>query len=177
MEIRFGFIRNEIELKALILYILKHIVHPVPMNELTDVTLLCDGGISYFDFSECLSDLEKTGHVTSKDDRWSITEKGLENGGAVEDTIPYSVRIRAERAAAGVRQLLERDAMISATHELRQRGGMTVKLSLSDGVGKLIDLELLCGDETQAEKIESNFRKSAENIYGQLVELLLGEKI
>ncbi|MBQ2231337.1 MAG: DUF4364 family protein, partial [Oscillospiraceae bacterium] len=84
-------------------------------------------------------------------------------------------RIRADKASATTRQLLERDSMIHATHELRQLGGFTVKLSMGDGMGQLIDLELLCGDSDQAKKIESNFRKHAEKLYGKIIELLMNE--
>lgn len=175
MEPRYGFIHDEMELKILILYVIRRVSVPVPRNELTDLVLLCDDGIGYFEFTECLFDLIKTGHVREEEGSYLLTQKGLENGEATEKSIPYSVRIRAEKACATVKQLLERDSMIHATHELRQLGGFTVKLTMGDGMGDLIDLELLCGDADQAKKIESNFRKHAEKLYGKIIDLLMSE--
>ena len=63
MEQRFGFIHDEMELKVLILYVLRKVNMPVPRNELTDLVLLCDDGIGYFEFAECLYDLIRTGHI------------------------------------------------------------------------------------------------------------------
>ena len=37
-------------------------------------------------------------------------------------------------------------------------GGCFVHLAMSDGEGEIIRLDLLCGDEEQAKKIEKNFR-------------------
>ena len=175
MEQRFGFIHDEMELKVLILYVLRKVNMPVPRNELTDLVLLCDDGIGYFEFAACLYDLIRTGHIREEDGAYALTQKGVENGMAAEQGIRYSVRIRADKASATTRQLLERDSMIHATHELRQLGGFTVKLSMGDGMGQLIDLELLCGDADQAKKIESNLRKHAEKLYGKIIDLLMNE--
>ena len=175
MEQRFGFIHDEMELKVLILYVLRKVNMPIPRNELTDLVLLCDDGIGYFEFAECLYDLIRTGHIREEDGAYALTQKGVENGMAAEQGIRYSVRIRADKASATTRQLLERDSMIHATHELRQLGGFTVKLSMGDGMGQLIDLELLCGDADQAKIIESNFRKHAEKLYGKIIDLLMNE--
>ena len=47
-----------------------------------------------------------------------------------------------------------------------------VHLSLGDGVGKLIDMNLACADENQAKKIKRNFRHNAEKIYKEIIEAL-----
>ena len=45
-------------------------------------------------------------------------------------------------------------------------------LAISDGKGEIIRLERLSSGEAQAERIEENFRRHAEKIYGQIIELL-----
>ena len=47
-----------------------------------------------------------------------------------------------------------------------------VHLALSDGMGEILNLQMLCGGEEQAEKLEANFRKNAEKYYTQIMELL-----
>ena len=173
MEQRFGFIHDKMDLKVLILFLLRRLPAPVDRESLMDITLLCDDGVGYFEFSECLHELLETEHVSLENNMYLVTEKGRLNGEATESGLPYSVRMRAEKAAAALSGVLKRDSMISVSHELRQRGGYTVKLSMSDGIGPVIDMELLMGDDSQVKKVESNFRKNAENYYTRIVELLL----
>jgi len=98
MERRFGFIRDKLDIKVLILFILQRISEPVSLDELAELTL-CDGAISYFDFAECVSELVASDHISADGDRYLITEKGARNGAITEGGLPYSVRVKAERTA------------------------------------------------------------------------------
>lgn len=175
VEERLGFIHGEMELKVLILFILRRLPERAAFDELTDMTLLTDGAIDYFDFTESLSDLERTGHVDKDGDGYLITEKGKVNGEAMETSLPYSVRVRAEKAAATLANLQRRRGMIEASHRMRNRGGFTVHLAMSDGLGPILSLDLLTGDDKQSALIEENFKKNAEKLYGKIVELLMNE--
>ncbi len=176
MEERLGFIHDEMTLKVLILFILSRLPEPVERQELTDTVLLCDNAISYFDFSECLEHLVSTGHAELSRGLYAVTDKGRDNCEAAESILPYSVRVRAEKATYALASIQRRSAMIRASHEMRARGGFTVKLSMSDGVGDVLSLELLVGDEKQSAAIEENFRRNAESIYGSFINILLEEK-
>jgi len=172
MEERFGFIRSELDIKILILFVLRRLVQPVDLETLTDLTLI-DDGISYFDFADCVSDLVRTGHVLLKSGLYSVSEKGAANGAAVESSLPYSVRVKAEKAAAAQAAIQARDSMITASSTVRRRGGCTVQLGLSDGVDAVLDLAVLVPDAEKAEMIQKHFRAHAEQIYKQIMELLL----
>jgi len=92
-----GFIQDKLEIKFLILYIAARVEEPVPFDTLLDLTL-CDDAIDYFDFSECLTDLVRTEHLTLSDSGlYSLTEKGARNGAACESSLPYSVRQRCDK--------------------------------------------------------------------------------
>ena len=74
-----GFITDKLEIKFLILYIMARIIEPIPFSTVQDLTM-CDDGVDYFDFSECLNDLIKTEHLTlSAEGMYALTEKGLRN--------------------------------------------------------------------------------------------------
>ena len=53
MRRRFGFIHEEFEIKILILFILRRLSAPIPIDTLAEL-VICDDGISYFEFSECV---------------------------------------------------------------------------------------------------------------------------
>ena len=175
MEERFGFIHEEFDIKILILYILRRLPEKIPFEDLAELTL-CDEGISYFEFAECLASLVESGHIASTDDQYAITPKGGQNGEALESNLPYSVRIKAEKATSVVALIQKRNELIRASHTVRSRGGCTVNLSMSDGIGTLMKLELLAGSEEQAARLERNFKADAENLYGRIVALLSGEE-
>ena len=53
-----GFIHDKLEIKLLILYITARVIEPIPFDTVWDLAM-CDEGVDYFDFAECLSDLNK----------------------------------------------------------------------------------------------------------------------
>ena len=167
----FSFIQEQIEVKVLILFIMQRLPEPVTLDVLTGLTL-CDDGIGYFDVTECIADLLKTKHLRLEDGKYSLTPKGKRNGKTLEKNLPYSVRIKAEASAALVRVNLNRDAMIKTQRSVNDSGGYKVSLSLSDGIGDIISLELFAANEQQADTIEKGFRRDAEHIYHAIIDIL-----
>ena len=62
MNERFGFIHEKLDIKLLILFILRRLPGVVDRSMLTEL-VQCDGGVGYFDFSDCLSELVDAGQV------------------------------------------------------------------------------------------------------------------
>lgn len=165
-----GFIHEKLDIKILILYILRRLPGEVEAETLRGL-VMCDDGIGYFDYSDCLSELVTGGNVEEKNGSYAITEKGARNADAVESSLPYSVRKKAERLLAPVQEKMRRDASIVARHELTG-DGCTVTLGMGDGKGELIRLSFVCAGEEQAKRIEQNFRRDAETYYQKIAELL-----
>ena len=171
---KFGFIREKLDIKILILFILRRLPDEIDEGKLSSLIFI-DDGINYFDYMECLTELEKTGHITIRDGRYKITPKGDRNGAAIESSIPYSVRAKAERASLELASSMRRNAMIEASHVIDENGSPVIALSLSDGMGEILSLHLLASGEEEAKIIEGNFRLDAERIYNKIVEILLDE--
>lgn len=167
----FGFIHGELDIKILILFVLRRLPSPVDAQTLEELCA-CDTGIGYFDYAECLAHLVETGHVDEVSaGNYLITEKGARNGETTESGLPYSVRMKAESLIAPVAEAMRRDRMIETAHETSDVG-CTVSLSLSDGKGEILAMRILAADEEQAESVEQNFRRDAEGIYGRIIEIL-----
>ena len=166
-----GFIHEELDIKILILFVLRRLPGVVDPSELSDLCRSCDEGFDYFEYSDCLADLIDNGLIAENEDGFSITEKGAKNVEIVENDIPYSVRSRAEKLLKPLRDRLRREAMIRTSH-VNEKNGCFVQLSMSDGEGDVINLRLLCGGEEQAKIMEKNFRKNAEAFYQQFIEML-----
>ena len=168
----FGFIHEKIEIKILILFILRRLREPITFSMLTELTM-CDNGISYFDYTECVAELIKTEHVELRDNKYSITAKGVRNGEITENSLPYSVRIKVENNTGAARNMLNRNTMIKTSHTANSDSGHTVELSLSDGIGDIVTMSLYSANEKQALALERGFRKKAENIYNSLIKTIL----
>lgn len=171
----FGFINDNLEIKFLILYIAARIVEPVPFAALQDLSM-CDGGVDYFGFSECLADLVRTEHLTlNEQGLYAITEKGRRNSAICESSLPYSVRIQVDRNLVGYNEQLRRRALVGARIDERENGGYAVTLTLSDELDELMNLRLLVTREDMAKELEKRFQANAEMLYTQILTVLYGD--
>jgi len=167
-----GFIQDRLEIKILILFVLRRLQEPVCLDVLTELSL-CDDAISYFDYIDCVSELIRTEHIQVKDKKYSITDKGIRNGEITENSLPFTVRMHIEKAAFAYRSKQDRNSMIQTAHTPTDDGNCTVTLSLSDGIGEIASLNLMAVNEHQALALESGFRKNAESIYNSLIGMIL----
>lgn len=166
-----GFITDKLEIKLLILYIASRLVGPAPFEMLQDLSM-CDEGVDYFDFSECLADLVRTEHLVHDDDRYyTITEKGRLNCAACETMLPYSVRMQVEKNIVSHNELIKRRNLVNSRIEQRPNGGYTVTLSLSDELDQLMKMELMITREDMAKDLQSKFQANAEVLYSKILSI------
>ena len=166
------FVYEKLEIKILILFILRRLPEPISLKVLTELALN-GGGISYFDFMECVADLTKTEHISLKDGKYSLTAKGVRNGKITENSLPYFLRMDAESITAVYRSEMNRNAMIKTSHMINPDGNCSVSLSLSDGIGDIVSMNLFAMNEKHALALESGFRKRAESIYNEIIKNLI----
>ena len=166
-----GFIREKLDIKILILFILRRLPEPVDLDTLSELTRQ-EETVGWFDFAESLSELEQSGHVERRNGDWRITDKGERNSQAVESSLPWCVRARTEKLVAPVAARLRRDSMIVTGHSLQDDGTAVAELALSDGKGPMLRLSILCAGQEQAAEIEARFRSNAEQTYARIMQLL-----
>lgn len=168
-----GFIHDKLEIKLLILYITARVIEPIPFDMVLDLTM-CDDGVDYFDFSECLADLVKTEHLTlSEEGLYAITDKGLRNSQIGESSLPYSVRLRCDKNLAVCNRKLRRKSQVRASWEKRTNGTYTVKLNLDDDMGSVMDLRVMAVREDMAAMLAERFKKSPERLYSEIMRVLM----
>lgn len=168
-----GFIHDNLEIKFLILYISARVIEPIPFDTVWNLAL-CDEGVDYFDFSECLADLVRTEHLTlSEDGLYAITEKGLRNSRICESSLPYSVRLRCDKNLADCNQTLQRKSQVKAEISKRENGTYTVSLSLADDMGSVMELQLAIPREDMASMLAERYQKSPERIYSEIMRVLM----
>lgn len=171
-----GFIQDKLEIKFLILYVASRLIEPVPFEAMQELTM-CDEGIDFFDFSECLSALVSSEHLAiSEDGLYSITEKGLHNGKICESSLPYSVRLRADKTITIYNQKLKRQSQVKSEITPRANGTYTVTLSFSDdNEESILKMELMVPKEVMAQDLAKRFKKNAEQLYSGILNALFEE--
>ena len=141
-----GFIQDKLEIKFLILYIAARVTEPLTPEDMQDLTM-CDDGIDYFDYAECLNDLVKTEHLhLTEEGRYAITDKGMKNSQICESSLPLSVRQRSDRNIAAYNKAALRRAQVQSHVTERPNGTYTVTLALRDDVDQLMELQLMVAD-------------------------------
>ena len=167
---RVGFIQDKLEIKFLILYVASRLIEPVPFEAMQELTM-CDDGIDFFDFSECLSNLVESQHLSLSDDGlYAITEKGLHNGAICESSLPYSVRLRADKNITIYNQKLKRRA------QPRRNGTYTVTLAFNDDDDQpILKMELMVPKEVMAKDLAERFQKNPEQLYTGVLNTLFSE--
>ena len=172
-----GFIRNKQEIKFLILYIAERLIEAVPFEVMQELAM-CDPGVGFFEFSESMSYLVDTGHLTcSADGLYAITEKGLQNGRACAEEIPYSVRLNAEKLTEEQNQRIRRSRQVRSSIRRRSDGTFDVELSFNDDAGTpLWHMQLALPDEAKAKGLADRFKKDPEGLYFSLIGMLFPEE-
>ncbi len=170
---RRGFIRDMLDVKVLILFVLSHAEYPVQTQQVYE---LCyqDDRLSYFDVCEALPQLLASGHVqVDESGAYSITEKGRENGKLTEDSISAPVLQRALIAVEKFNRSIRRDNLVRADILPRPDGEYAVVMSLDDERGNLMTLDLLAPSQQQARRLAKAFQADAEQLYQTVMTFLL----
>ena len=65
---RLGFIHEKLDIKILILFLLRRLPGAVAPIDLQDLTQQCDEGFGYFEYSDCLAELIENGLINEEED-------------------------------------------------------------------------------------------------------------
>ncbi len=93
-----GYVFSPLDLKILILFILRRLPGEIETERLMQICQE-DGVVNYFDFTICLDELKESGQLTLEDGFCSITPRGRQTAETLDTSLPYSVRMHAEKAA------------------------------------------------------------------------------
>ena len=169
-----GFIHDKLDIKMLVLYLMARLAAPVEFDQLTELSL-CDAGVDYFDYAQSVSELVESGHLTLRDDHYSITDKGRSNSAACESSLPYSVRHKCNQNLARVNTALRRNAQVRGEQRRNDDGSVVARMTLDDDGGNLMTIELLCPSTEQAGRLITAFRAKPERVYNEVLSAILDQ--
>ena len=159
------------EIKTLICYLLRKIDAPLSIGQIREV-LVSEGIANYFDVSESVTELLRTGNITSDfsdgDEFLHLTPRGQEALGELIREIPLSVREKALSAA------LESVAKARNAEQIKidvepSGSGFLVTFHISAADEDLMRISLYAADQTQVRKMKDNFLKDPVRIYSGIL--------
>ena len=173
---RLGFIHDMMDVKVLILFVAARASYPMTCQEIYE---LCyqDECLSYFDVCTAIPEMVVSGHLKAvEEERYEITDKGRHDGALTEDSIAFTVKLRAENAVSRFNRQLRRSSFVKTQVLPRDSGDYSVIMSLDDEGGSLMTLELMAPNQRQAVRLGKLFEGKAEMLYNLIMTDLLDEE-
>ena len=167
-----GFIKSELDMKLLVLYIMSHAAEPITFFQLLEIAM-CDAGVDYFSLTQAVTHMVETGQLECRDDRYSITEKGRRNSEICESSLPYSVRMHCDDSMVQLNKLLRQEAQIQSSVSRNPDDTYTLHLCLNDVNTPLLKLDLLVPSTQKAETMSKTFKADPAGLYLHLTHLLM----
>ena len=171
-------LRDKVDVKVFILYLMKNVGEPLEYNTINDIVLQ-DEFVNYFDFAFAFSELldakqiEETG-VCSSGKLYAITASGAETLESYEGTLLTFIKERALRSALRLLAFNRTGTQIKSA--ITEQGeGWNLNCRIFDKEKTLFSADVYVTDRKYAEKMQFNFEERAEIIYRGALSLLSGD--
>ena len=171
-------LRDKVDVKVFILYLLKNVGEPLEYNSINDIVLQ-DEVVNYFDFAFAFSELLDAKQVqeagTSGGNKlYAITESGAETLESYESTLLTVIKDRALRSALRLLAFNRTGTQIKSA--ITEQGeGYNLNCRIFDKEKTLYSVDVYLTDRKYAEKMKFNYDERAEIIYRGTLALLSGD--
>ncbi len=176
--IEIGGLRNMLEIKILVCYILASVKTPMKRNQISDA-LQKTGLVNFFDANSAIDELLEGGILSETEyvgePHLVVSEKGEKSALELEDTLLPGVRERAVKTALNIvsRARSERENKVNIQ---KNENGYDVTFKIESRSDTLLSLTLNVTDILQAEQLKDGFLDDPGALYSDVIERLTGEK-
>lgn len=168
--------KEEANSKLLLLYTIDKFEIPITDNQLTELVMDMEI-LNYFVLQQFLLELVDISllEYTDTDDvyYYLITEKGKETLSYFIDRLDKKLLQKLDNSIVKKRDQIHKEMQISASYEKKGKDDYIVDLKVVENDIKLIHIELDVVSNKQAKTICDNWKSKAENIYGEIIKLLI----
>ena len=162
--------------KLLIMYILQKINHPVSYKELLELVISISD-MNYFDFQQFLQELFEDKFIlkhTLNDDE--IIELTDERRNALEltiDMLPGIIKLKVDSNFKEKYNEIKDEFSVYAEYTPISETSFNVKCKIIENGTQIFNLEAIADSRSQAKQIVDNWNKKADNIYPEILKLLI----
>lgn len=166
------------ENKLLLLYIFKRVGFPLTNSQITQL-ILENEIMNYFALQQFLAELKESDFIWEeyRDNApmYGITQKGKETLQYFINRIPNYQIEKIEEILKDKKNEYIRDTQIKADYVKLAENEYLVTLSVIEQELPIFTLKLSVANNKQAKQICENWRKNAQDLYGNIIHLLIEE--
>lgn len=167
------------ENKVLILYILTLLDGEIIQDGLFKIVSSINN-INYFYFKQILTDLIESklvGTYTKEEEPViKITSEGKNAYILTKDVLPGIMKLKADNIFKTELTSLEEEASVIAEFTPRNENDYTIKCKIVENNETIFEVKTFAGSRERAKKIVDNWNANANEIYPQILNLLLNQK-
>ena len=163
------------ENKVLILYILNLIDTDIRQDDLFKI-ITSINNINYFYFKQILTDLidsKLVGIYTKEEPVIKITSEGKNAYILTKDVLPGILKLKADNIFKSEFNSIENESSIIAEFIPKNENSYTVKCKIVENNETIFEVKSFVGSRERAKKIVDNWNKNANEIYPEILNLLL----
>ena len=176
--IDFGGLRNMLDIKILVCYILKSVKEPMTRAQICDA-MQQTGLANFFDVNSAIDELLENGALVEKDyvgePHLVVSQVGASSATELEKNLLPGARERAVKAALNIvsRARSERENKVTVE---KTDDGCNVTFEIESMGITMLSLTLNVADILQAEQLKDGFLNDPGALYSDIIERLTGEK-
>lgn len=167
------------ENKVLILYILNLIDNDIMQDHLFKI-ITSINDINYFFFKQILTDLidsKLVGAYTKEEEPViKITSEGKNAYMLTKDVLPGLLKLKADNIFKKEFSSIEEESSVIAEFIPKNENNYTIKCKIVENNETIFEVRTFAGSRERAKRIVDNWKKNANSIYPEILNLLLKEK-
>ncbi len=160
------------EKKALILYVLQKVNEPISNDALLKLIISIDN-MNYFYFQQFLLDLLENNYIIKNENTlYELTEEGQKALELVKDLIPGITTFKVDNTFKEKLGEIQNEVAITTDYIPLSQDQYNVECKITENNQTLFKIELYAGSHEQAKKIADNWKKNAEEIYPEILNII-----
>ena len=163
------------ENKVLILYILNLIDTDIRQDDLFKI-ITSINNMNYFIFKQIITDLidsKLVGTYTKEEPVIKITSEGKNAYILTKDVLPGILKLKADNIFKSEFNSIENESSIIAEFIPKNENSYTIKCKIVENNETIFEVKSFVGSRERAKKIVDNWNKNANEIYPEVLNLLL----
>ena len=163
------------ENKILILYVLNKVGKAISNDSLLNLVLAVTD-MNYFYFQQFLLDLIEKKYILSfeKDEQvfYEITDSGIETLNLTQDMLAGIIKLRVDSNFKSELESFENEHSIIAEYIPKSEKNYTVTCKIVEHGDTIFEFKTFAGSREQAKDIVDNWKKRADKLYPEILELV-----
>lgn len=161
-------LHKPVDIKLIILFILRHINRPIANYEICDIIIKHDL-VEYFTIQQAINSMLDIGTLRYDDDVYILTDVGKEIISLFEDRLPYAVRELVSVDIKEYNKKIASGTVIKAEYTKDIIHGIVVDCSIIENGRMLLELKISAESIQQAQSICKNWKENYLSIYPKII--------